>query len=117
MSLARIYNVTTEPVVGGELPVIDFKEWVDSPVDESTQMGWMDRWRSAVGDDHDPCIFCEDAEDRYYLDTLPFDVCNTCFNRKVIELRGYLDNPSNRGESGKFDCERLFNTLFPGDMA
>lgn len=56
-----------------------------------------------MGGNHDPCdcIFCEDAEDRYYFGTLPFDVCKTCFNRKVIELRGYLKNASNRGESGK----------------
>ena len=69
--------------------MIDFREWVGSPVDESTQ-----------------------PEDRYYFGTLPFDVSKTCFNREVNELRGYLENASNRGESGKFDFERLFNTLF-----
>lgn len=49
MSLVRIYNVTIEPVMGGELPVIDFRKWVGSPVDESTQVGGDESMEKCCG--------------------------------------------------------------------
>lgn len=110
-----IYNVSTLQRMDSPVPIVDAMLHMIEPGNEDQRTQWMEKWkRSVCFYRHGwECPLCSEPRERYYFGNLPFDICTTCVKQKIEELRAYLGCSANiRTDSGRYDFEHLFNTIF-----